>query len=85
MIKLRQLLPLATLLALAAAAPLAQPEKATGGETPSAPVDPAPEPGQASTDNDNDKEQPARNESPFEYRPSEEISEDLPVSFPVDI
>lgn len=23
--------------------------------------------------------------SPFDYRPSEEISEDLPVSFPVDI
>ena len=25
------------------------------------------------------------NESPFDYRPSEEISEDVPVSFPVDI
>jgi hypothetical protein len=24
-------------------------------------------------------------DSPFEYRPSEEISEDVPVSFPVDI
>jgi len=26
-----------------------------------------------------------RSDSPFDYRPSEEISEDLPVSFPVDI
>jgi hypothetical protein len=27
----------------------------------------------------------AGKDSPFDYRPSEEISEDVPVSFPVDI
>lgn len=85
MIKLRQLLPLALPLALAAAAPLAQPETPTDVATPSGSADPAPEAGQTGADNSSEKGQPARNESPFEYRPSEEISEDLPVSFPVDI
>ena len=28
---------------------------------------------------------PAERESPFDYRASEEISEDVPVSFPIDI
>jgi hypothetical protein len=37
------------------------------------------EPGPAS------KPAPASKESPFDYRSSEEISEDLSVSFPVDI
>lgn len=32
-----------------------------------------------------DQEQPSQDKSPSRYKPSEEISEDTPVPFPVDI
>lgn len=87
MIKPRQLIPLVFSLVVATATPLAQPDS---GEAPPKADDPAPGTGQQtdadkSVDKSEDRGQPARNQSPVEYRPSEEISEDLPVSFPVDI
>jgi hypothetical protein len=84
MIQPRQWLPLAIPLALAAAALIAQPEtpESTGVQPEQA--EPAPGTDQTTAGAGQDSS-PARNESPFEYRPSEEISEDLPVSFPVDI
>lgn len=83
-------LALALGLALASAPLRAQPEgkdaaeaapAATDGAatkpaaTPAPPANSAPSPGPKSTGNS----------SPFDYRSSEEISEDVPVSFPVDI
>ena len=92
MIQPRHWLPLVLPLALVAAAVIAQPatpesSEAGPGTASPAPTD-APGPGQAAAEQNKDQKQgnaPARNESPFDYRPSEEISEDLPVSFPVDI
>ncbi len=77
---MRTLIPglpaLALSLMLAAAPGLAQP-----------PADPAPEPepqapGEARSGEDAPAQEP---DSPFEYEASEQISEDLSVSFPVDI
>lgn len=88
MIRPRQLLALALPLALAGAVVIAQPATPESTEARPGAADPAPATGQTTTDADKDKTQdssPARTESPFVYRPSEEISEDLPVSFPVDI
>lgn len=92
MIKPGQLLPLVLSLAIAAAATLAQPAT-PGSEEPSSEeknggaADPDSSKDRDSTQapSNTDDGQPTRKESPFEYRPSEEISEDLPVSFPVDI
>ena len=89
MIKPRQLSPLflALVLTPGAMGPLAQPAPTETTESPAeaapqtaqktvgAPPAPAPTSTPPTTGKD----------SPFEYRPSEEISEDVPVSFPVDI
>jgi uncharacterized protein involved in copper resistance len=89
MINLRQLSPLLLTLALGSTPLLAQPAPQTKAAEPttrtadkSAPVQKAPavqQPAQKSTPPSTGKD------SPFDYRSSEEISEDLPVSFPVDI
>ena len=84
MISPRHLLPLTLPLAFAGAVTIAQPAAPDGTEE--RPETTATE--KTAADENQEKAQhstPARNESPFVYRPSEEISEDLPVSFPVDI
>ena len=81
------LTPLCLALMLGAAPLLAQPEAedaagataATGeAEKPSASAQQAPAPSEPAPNS-------SSNRSPFDYRSSEEISEDVPVSFPVDI
>ena len=90
MINLRQMAPLLLLALalgpmplLAQSAPEAKPvEPASRAADKPAPAQQAPaarEPSQKSTPPTTGKD------SPFAYRPSEEISEDVPVSFPVDI
>jgi hypothetical protein len=89
MIKARQLAPLLLTLALGPTPLLAQPaadakdaEPATraADKTAPAPQEPAArDAAQKSTPPTTGKD------SPFDYRSSEEISEDVPVSFPVDI
>jgi hypothetical protein len=92
MTKARQLAPLLLALALGSTPLLAQPTPdtatpapgapATGAADKTAPAQQAPaarDPAQKSTPPTTGKD------SPFDYRPSEEISEDVPVSFPVDI
>lgn len=89
-VKRRQRPTLCIALLLAAAPLLAQPEAPdSASTTPSdglenepaatqqapAPSEPAPTSSSSGT----------RTSSPFDYRSSEEISEDVPVSFPVDI
>jgi hypothetical protein len=73
------------LFAMAATLTLAQEQSATAAEPPpeqtpagsgEATPEPAPDPDQAATGDET---------SPFDYRASEQISEDLSVSFPVDI
>ena len=89
MIKPRQLSPLflALVLTPGAMGPLAQPAPTETTESPpeaasqgpQKTVEAPPAPAQTSTP-------PTTGvDSPFEYRPSEEISEDVSVSFPVDI
>ena len=87
MIRPRQLLPLTLPLAIAVATAIAQPGVPPGAEAPTGATEPAPAGAdEAAVESGEKQDSPtARNESPFEYRPSEEISEDLPVSFPVDI
>ena len=81
--------PLLLALALGSTPLLAQPapeaktaEPSTRAAQPTAPppqAPAAPDPAQKSTPPTTGKD------SPFDYRSSEEISEDVPVSFPVDI
>ena len=87
MIKSPQLGPVALALMLSATPLLAQPapptpvaEPATQAQTAPAKNAPAAS-AQAPTGTPTTKGK----DSPFDYRASEEISEDLPVSFPVDI
>ena len=64
----------------AAEAKSAEPTNRTADKTPPPQQAPAaPDPAQKSTPPSTGKD------SPFDYRSSEEISEDVPVSFPVDI
>jgi hypothetical protein len=72
------------LLLLLAAPLLAAPLQAQEAQAPAAP-DSANDTGNT-TETAGDEPAPAeRSESPFDYKSSEEISEDLSVSFPVDI
>jgi len=81
MFTLRSRLPLILPLVVASASLCAQPAPTEATE--------APPPAQASQpEKATPPETPPaakREESPFDYSASEEISEDLPVSFPVDI
>jgi len=88
----RRALVIATLTLLLGAAPLfaqqSSSQEATAETQPGA--QPAPEnpAAAATTDEPNSPAPPRRDaagDSPFDYRSSEEISEDLSVSFPVDI
>jgi len=89
MINPYKLPPLLLALALGSSPLLAQPapeakagEPATRAEDKTAPpqqAPAAPDPAQKSTPPTTGRD------SPFDYRSSEEISEDVPVSFPVDI
>ncbi len=89
MIKPRQLVPLFLAMALGSMPLLAQPapqakvaEPASPAPQKTAPAQPVPaarEQAQKSTPSKTGKD------SPFDYQSSEEISEDVPVSFPVDI
>lgn len=93
MINTRRWGPLFFILCLGATPLLAQPE-ATGGEGSSsaaatsgsadttAPTPPAPA---SSATASTSSSSGTGSKSPFDYRSSEEISEDVPVSFPVDI
>lgn len=89
MIHPRQLAPLFLVMALGSTALLAQPapaakaaEPASAAPDKAAPAQPAP----AAADREKKSTPPTTGkDSPFDYRSSEEISEDLPVSFPVDI
>ncbi|NQX89459.1 MAG: hypothetical protein HRT77_12420 [Halioglobus sp.] len=83
MTKARYCLPLAFLLALAAQALCAQPAAIDATDAP--PDTPAPSATRSQEEAAEGAAATARNDSPFDYRASEEISEDLPVSFPVDI
>ena len=89
MITPRQLSPLFLALILEATPLLAQAEDAELPSQAEAPVgDQSPAVSQSpSTKDTAQKSTPTKTgqDSPFEYRPSEEISEDVPVSFPVDI
>ncbi len=92
--KLLQLSPFGLLagLVLASTLALAQPATSDGADqaqtqhTPdkAEKVDKAPQPGKNTTTTAN-KTTKSPDSSPYDYRPSEEISEDLSVSFPVDI
>ena len=92
MIHLRQLAPLCLALTLAAAplsAQTARPETsrpASGSSDTSTDKAAAPQqaPAAKSSAEVSTSAGSGKN-SPFDYRPSEEISEDAPVSFPVDI
>jgi hypothetical protein len=89
----RKLAPLFLTLLLGAIPALAQPEAAdTAGSSPASAGDGAAD-GTAATQQAPAPSEPApksssagtSTRSPFDYRSSEEISEDVPVSFPVDI
>jgi hypothetical protein len=99
MITPRQLTPLLLAIALGSTPLHAQPAAQKNAEAPAsapaektAPAKPAPTT-QAPATPESAKTEPAGKnpapdkgkDSPFEYHSSEEISEDLPVSFPVDI
>ena len=86
----RHLIPVLVALLLAAAPLRAQPgaaengtatDSSGSGDTP-APAQPAPTPTESASGGGSSG---AGNRSPFDYQASEQISEDLPVSFPVDI
>ena len=85
----RQLSLLLLTLMLGAAPLLAQPEAADAGVSTPAPDDAADKPTATQTPPVGSEPAPkssgARGNSPFDYHSSEEISDDLPVSFPVDI
>ena len=78
------LLVLCTPLSWAQESPPAEqpPESAAGEDTPGQDASTASE---ASSPRPEPRGDSANNESPFEYEASEQISEDLSVSFPVDI
>ena len=79
-------LPLVVLLACATAAAQPGNEQATSTDTAAAPDEPADTAADATADDDSAAEAAQRRrDSPFDYEASEEISEDLSVSFPVDI
>ena len=83
-------LALALGLALAAAPLRAQPEGADSAEREPAATDgaaakPAATPAPSANSAPSPAPKSTGNSSPFDYRSSEEISEDVPVSFPVDI
>jgi len=89
MIKLRQLAPLFLVLALVPSPLLAQPApEAKTAEPPTRAAEKT-APGQqtpVARDSAQKSTPPTTGkDSPFDYRSSEEISEDVPVSFPVDI
>ena len=73
-------LALGTTAIIAQPAPDTSPEAAAGSQQERAGSDETTPPAQTG-----DTTASKGNDSPFDYRPSEEISEDLPVSFPVDI
>jgi hypothetical protein len=77
MISRTNLAPAILLLALGAVAGQAQPT-AEDSATP-------PDPGAGESSPATDSGTANSGDSPFDYRASEKISEDLPVSFPVDI
>ena len=79
MISRTRLAPAILALVLGAAAGQAQP----GTEDPAGEAQPDADTGQAGTTSESGTAD--NSSSPFDYRASEEISEDLPVSFPVDI
>tara|TARA_R110000850_G_scaffold149299_1_gene271773 strand:- start:497 stop:748 length:252 start_codon:yes stop_codon:yes gene_type:complete len=83
MINRLQLAPLLLALLLGAAPLLAQPE--TGEKSAAADDEPADKPAATQEAPAGDAAAGADTRSPFDYRSSEEISEDVPVSFPVDI
>jgi len=89
MIKPRQISPLFLALILEATPLRAQSEDAELPSKADAPAgDQSPAVSQTPSTSDTAQKSPptkAGQGSPFEYRPSEEISEDVPVSFPVDI
>ena len=89
MIKSRQLGPLFLALVLEATPLLAQSEDAKLPSNADASAeDQLPATSQSPSSKDTTQKSTPNNtgqDSPFEYRPSEEISEDVPVSFPVDI
>jgi hypothetical protein len=79
MISRTSLAPALLALVLGAAAGQAQP----GSEDPAGPAPPDAGTGESSAGTEGGNT--GSGNSPFDYRASEEISEDLPVSFPVDI
>jgi hypothetical protein len=88
----RQLSPLFLALIFGAMPLFAQPEPGDASRSPAEGTAPTTNqtstPPQAPADTEpTQKSSPAttRGDSPFDYRSSEEISEDVPVSFPVDI
>ena len=89
MIKPYQLAPLFLALALGSMPLLAQPAadaEAAKPTTDAADKTPRPQQAPAARDPAQKSTPPsAGRDSPFDYRSSEEISEDVPVSFPVDI
>ncbi len=92
MINPRQLAPLCLTLALGAMPLLAQPEQAeppagssAGSTARPAEKTTAPQQAPAAREAAPKSADAAGKTSPFDYRSSEEISEDVPVSFPVDI
>ena len=58
-----------------------EPSETTGDAAPATTATPGPD----DTPDSGDQAQPQPGQSPFEYESSEQISEDLSVSFPVDI
>lgn len=93
MINPQQLAPLFLALALGAAPLLAQPDAAGTAGSPSGSADngakeqpAAPEQSPAASEPEPNSSSASKStDSPFDYRSSEKISEDVPVSFPVDI
>lgn len=86
----RQLAPLLLALILGSAPVLAQPDVTGSAESPPAQAGgstdkPAATQAPPAGSEPAAKSPGASSASPFDYRPSEEISEDVPVSFPVDI
>jgi hypothetical protein len=86
-----KLAPLCLALALAATPLSAQPAQTEQSQPPSAgsaaapDKNPAPQQPAAGTPAKKSTEATTGSSSPFDYRSSEQISEDVPVSFPVDI
>ncbi len=92
MIKSRQLAPLLITLALMSTPLLAQPAQETPARATGEPATraadknaPAPQAPAAQVPTQKSAPPTTGKDSPFDYRSSEEISEDVPVSFPVDI